>query len=242
MAVIILALKFYSISISLPLPGLQKMSKKIRCFLFSLTSFKKSFVVFYFRWFFQRIQRINEINETNSTNQRKKFSLIWPNFNEFSTKISTNQRKFQQIQRKFQRINENFNEFNENFNGSTKISKNQRKFHSLIRWIRWRIFKSIFIRWFKFWNQRNQRINIFIFNETNSTNKYFQRKNIFFGALVPTVTPRALLLDFSRKCDRWRSQKFTNKSLNVLIVGLDYNLFDYYSIFQLQKKWTLRKL
>ena len=55
-----------------------EFSKLICCFLFSLIFF----------------QRIKEINETNSPNQRIKFSLILQNFNEFSTKNSTNQRKF----------------------------------------------------------------------------------------------------------------------------------------------------
>ena len=166
-------------------------------------NFQNWFVVFYFRWFFQRIQRINEINETNSTNQRIKFSLILQNFNEFSTKISTNQRKFS----KNLRIRWNFVR-----NWSmlwrlplishdslkvwwiywnlrwkfVNIFTNQRKFYPLIRWIRWRIFKSIFIRWFRFSNQRIQRNQYLFFNENESTKKYFQQKNIFFGALVRT--------------------------------------------------------
>ena len=156
-------------------------------------NFLNWFIVFYFRWFFQRIQRINEINETNSTNQRIKFSLISQNFNEFSTKISTNQRKFS----KNLRIRWNFVR---NWPMLRKLS--------LIRWkFGWLIgifvensskFLQInenFIRWFvefvdEFSNQylfvdfvfQINEINIF-FNENESTNKYFQRKNIFFGAL-----------------------------------------------------------
>ena len=162
-----------------------EFQKIIRCFLFPLMNFQNWFVVFYFRWFFQRIQRINEINETNSTNQRIKFSLILRNFNEFSTKISTNQRKFS----KNLRIRWNFVR---NWSMLWKlplishdslkvwwiywnlrwkfvnIFTNQRKFYPLIRWIRWWIFKSIFIRWFRFSNQRIQRNQYF----------FFQRKRI----------------------------------------------------------------
>ena len=170
------------------------MSKKIRCFLFSLTSFKKLFVVFYFRWFFQRIQRINEINETNSTNQRIRFSLIWPNFNEFSTKNSTNQRKFQQI-------NENSEK---NLLIRWNVFRNQSMLWKLLL-IRWKFGQFIgifiessstflqinenFIRWFvefvdDFSNQYFFVDFVFQINEFNEINIFFstktnQRINIF---------------------------------------------------------------
>ena len=168
-------------------------------------NFQNWFVVFYFRWFFQRIQRINEINETNSTNQRIQFSLILENFNEFSTKKSTNQRKFS----KNLRIRWNFVR---NWSMLWKlplishdslkvwwiywnlrwkfvnIFTNQRKFYPLIRWIRWWIFKSIFIRWFRFSNQRIQRNQYLFFNENESTKKYFQQKNIFLELWSRSLT------------------------------------------------------
>ena len=153
-------------------------------------NFQNWFVVFYFRWFFQRIQRINEINETNSTNQRIKFSLILQNFNEFSTKNSTNQRKFSKNLRirwnfvrnwsmlwKLPLINHDFWKFGwtieifvENLSTFLQINEN-------------------FIRWFVefvdgFSNQYLFVDFVFQINEFNEINIYFstktnQRKNIF---------------------------------------------------------------
>ena len=45
--------------------GSKKDQKKNCCFLFPLMNFQNWFVVFYFRWFFQRIQR-NEFNESTN--------------------------------------------------------------------------------------------------------------------------------------------------------------------------------
>jgi len=137
----------------------------------------------------------NEFNE--STNKifvdLTKFQRIFnEKFNE-STKISTNQRKFWKKSSnslkcfpksvdalkiavdplKVGSIHWNF------YWKFVNIFTNQRKFYPLIRWIRWRFFKSIFFRWFRFSNQRIQRNQYLFFNENESTNKYFQRKNIF---------------------------------------------------------------
>ena len=167
-----------------------EFQKIIRCFLFPL--------IFSTNSTNQRNQR-NEFNE--STNKifvdLTKFQRIFnEKFNE-STKISTNQRKF------WKKSSNSLKCFSKsvdalkiavdplkvwsihwNFHWKfVNIFTNQRKFYPLIRWIRWRFFKSIFFRWFRFSNQRIQRNQYFFFNENESTNKYFQRKKYFFGAL-----------------------------------------------------------
>ena len=173
--------------------GLQKRSKKIRCFLFPLMNFRNWFIVFYFRWFFQRIQR-NEFNE--STNKIfvdfTKFQRIFnENFNE-SAKISTDQRKFS----KSLRIRWNFVR---NWPMLWKLWLISWKFGWLIGIFVENSSKFLqinenFIRWFvefvdEFSNQylfvdfvfqinEFNEINIF-FNENESTKKYFQQKNIF---------------------------------------------------------------
>ena len=149
-------------------------------------NFQNWFIVFYFRWFFQRIQRINEINETNSTNQRIKFSLILQNFNEFSTN-----------QRKFQRINENSRKIFEFVEILFEIGRCFENCDwlvgSLVDWlefslrIRQNFYKSTKILSVDSLNSlTNFQINIYsLISFFKSTKSKFSSENesIFFGAL-----------------------------------------------------------